>query len=136
MHSSWFRSTFVIVLKLLQIKEGRPNFRGESIFQKVWIWFPLMCFNFTSFMDRNSPSFIIFQCLLYDSRLPFSDIWNFYKIKSGDLISGVNQFCRKSELFRLPSSISVLKVLRTRILRHSLEFNSFCMIQEYLSQSF
>ena len=32
--------------------------------------------------------------------------------------------------------ISLLKVLRTQILRHSLAFNAFCVIEEYVSQAF
>ena len=74
MHSAWLRSTFLRVLKFLQIKEARPNFWGEPILQKVWIiW--------------SSPSAFQFE--------------RFYGL----------------------------------ILRHSLDFNGFCLIQEYFSQS-
>ena len=136
MHSAWFRSTFLRVLKFLQIKEGGPNFWGEPILQNVWIiWSPLLYFNFKSFMDPNSSSFIRFQCILHDSGVLFSESWNFYKVKRGDLISRWNRFCRKTEWFGPPLSILILKVLWTQIHRHSLDFNAFCMIQEYLSQS-
>ena len=136
MHCAWFRSSFVRVLKFLQIKEGGPNFWGEPILQNVWIiWSPLLYFNFKSFLDPNSSSFIRFQSILHESGRLFSESWNFYKLKRGDLISGGNQFCRKSELFGPPFCISILKVLRTQILRHSLDFNAFCMIQEYFFQS-
>ena len=136
MHSAWFRITFLRVLKFLQIKEGGPNFWGEPILQKVWIiWSPLLYFNFKSFLDPNSPSFIRFQSILHESGRLFSESWNFYKLKRGDLISGENQFCRKSELFGPPFCISILKVLWSQILLHSLELNAFCMIQEYFSQS-
>ena len=129
-NSAWFRSTFLRVLKYLQIKEGGPNFWGEPILQKVWIISPpLLYFNIKSFTDPNSPSFIRFQCILYDSVVLFSGSWNFYKLKKGVLISRGNQFCRKSALFGAPFCISILKVLRTQILRHSLDFNAFCMIQ-------
>ena len=134
MHSVWFRSTFLRVLKFLQIKEGGPNFCGEPILQKVWIiWFPLLYFNFKSLIDLNFFSFIRYLCILYDSVVLFSESWDFYKLKKGDLISGVNQFCRKSALFGPPFCISILKVLRIHILRPSLDFNAFCMIQEYFS---
>ena len=136
MHSSWFRSTFLKVLKFLQIKEGGPNFWGEPILQNVWIiWSPLLYFNFKSFLDPNSSSFIRFQCILHDSGVLFSESWNFYKLKRGDLISRRNQFLRKSELFYPPFCISILKVLYTQFLLFSLDFNGFCMIQEYFSQS-
>ena len=103
MHSAWFRSTFLGVLKYLQIKEGGPNFWMEPILQKVWIiWSLLLYFNFRSFMDPNSSSFIRFQCILHDSGVLFSESWNFYKLKRGDLISGWNQLCRKSELLGSP----------------------------------
>ena len=137
MHSAWFRSTFLRALKFLQIKEGGPNFWGEPILQKVWIiWSPFPYFNFKSFMASNSLSFIRFQCILHDSGVLFSESWNFYKLKRGDLISWGNQFCRKSELFGPPFCISILKVLWTQILSHSLDFNAFCMIKEYFSQAF
>ena len=136
MHSTWFRSAFLRALEFLQIKEGRPNFWGEPILQNVWIiWSPLLYFNFKSFMDPNSSSFIRFQCILYDWGVLFSESWNFYKLKKVDLISGGKQFCRKSELFGPPFCISILKVLCTQILRHWLDFNAFCMIQERFSQS-
>ena len=37
--------------------------------------------------DRNSSSFIRFQCILLDSAVLFSSFWNFVKLKNGDLIS-------------------------------------------------
>ena len=133
---AWFTSTFLRVLKFKQIKDGGPNFLVEPILQKVWIiWSPLLCFNFKSFMDPNFSSFIRFQCLLHDSGVIFSEFWNFYKLKRGDLISGGNQFCRMSELFGPPFCISILKVLWTQILRHSLDFSPFCMNEENFSQS-
>ena len=132
MHSAWFQSTFLRVLKFLQIKEGGPNFWGEPILQKVWIiWSPLLYFNFKNFMDPNWSSFIRFQCIVHDSGVLLSESWNFYKLKRGwDLISEGNEFCRKFELFGPPFCISILKVLWTEFLRHLIDINSFCMIQE------
>ena len=136
MHSTRFRSTFLRVLKFLQTKEGGLNFLGEPILQKVGIiWSPLLYFNFKSFTDQNSSSFIGFQCILHDSGVLFSKSLSFYKLKKGNLISWGNQFCRKSALFGRPFCISILKVLQTKILRHLLDFNAFCMIQAYFSQS-
>ena len=100
MHSAWFRSFSSRVLKFLETKEGGSKIWGETILQKVWIiWSPLQYFNFKSFIDPNSSSFIGFQCILHDSGVLFSESWNFYKLKRRDLISGGNQFCRISELF-------------------------------------
>ena len=136
MHSAWFRSTFPTLLRLLKIKKWETNFWGKSILQKVWIiWSLLLYFNFKSFMDPNSSSFIRFQCILHDSGVLFWDSWNFYKLKTGYLISDGNQFCRKSELFGPAFCISILKVLWSKIIHHSLDFNAFCMIQEYFSQT-
>ena len=130
MSSLWFRSTFLRVLKFLKIKEGGLNLWGEPILQKVWIiWSPLLYFNFKSLMDSNFFSFIRFQCILYDSVVLLSESSNFYKLKRGDLISGGNQFCRKSELFGPPICISILKVLWTQIFCHSLDSNAFSIIQ-------
>ena len=49
---------------------------------------------------------------------------------------GRNQFCRVGELFGPPFGITILKVLRTQILHHSLDFNAFCVIEDYCSQTF
>ena len=131
MHSSWFRSTFVRVFNFLQIKVGAANFWGEPIFQKVWIiWSLLLYLNFKSFLDPNSSLFIRYQCILYDWGVLFIESWNFYKLKRGDLISGGNEFCRKSERIGPPFRILILKVLYTQIHPHSLDFSWFCMIQE------
>ena len=137
MHSAWFSSTFLRGLEFLQIKEWGSNFRGEPILKKVWIiWSALLYFNFKGFADLYYSSLIRFQCIVHDSGIHFSESWNFYKLKRGDLISGGNQFCRKSELFAPPFRSSLLKGLLTQILHHSLDFNSFRMIREYFSQSF
>ena len=136
MHFVWFRSTSLRVFKFLQIKEGVPNFWGEPILQNVWIiWSPILYFNFESFLHENSLSFIRFQCALHDWGVIFSKSGNICILKTGNLIFLETQFCRKSELFGPPFFISILNVLWTQILCHSLDFNAFCMIQEYLSQS-
>ena len=89
MYFGWFRSNSLRVFKFLQIKEGGPNFWGEPILQNVWIiWSSLLYFNFKSFLDWNSSSFIRFQCILYDSGVFLSGFSNLYKLKRGDLISG------------------------------------------------
>ena len=96
-------------------------------------------------MDSTSLSFIRFQCILHDSGVLCSAFWSFYKLKRGNLISGgkpreggggagrgrENEFCRKSELFGPLFCFSILKVLSTQFLPNSLNFNAFCMIQEY-----
>ena len=136
MHSAWCWSTFCRVLRFLQIKEGGSNFCGEPISQKVWIiCSSLLYFNFQGFVDRNSFSFISSQCILHDSGVHFAESWKFCKLKWGHLISVVNRFCRKCELFAPPFCISILKVLWSQIHSHSLDFIEFCMIQEYFSQS-
>ena len=131
MHYARFRSTFRRALEFPQIKEAGSNFWRESILQKVWIiWSPLLYLNFKSFIDPNSSSLIRFQCILHDSGVLFSESWNVYKLKREVLISGWNQFCKRSELFRPPFCISILKVLWTQILPDLLDFNAFFMIQE------
>ena len=137
MHSAWLMSTFLRVLKFLQVKEGGPNFWGGTNFAESLNYLvPLLYLNFKRFMDPNFLSFIRSQCILHDSGVLFSESWNFYKLKRGDLISRGNQFCRKSELFDLPFCISIIKVSWTLIFVHSLDFNAFCMIEEYFSQTF
>ena len=136
MHSAWFRSAYLRALIFLQIKDGGCSFWRELILQNVWIiWSFLHYFNFKSFLDRNSSSFIWFQCILLDSAVLPLGSSNFYKLKRGGLISGMKQFCKMSELFRPPFCISIWKVLSTKILRHPLDFIHFCMNQEYFCKS-
>ena len=137
MHSAWFRCTFARVLKFLQIRKWGLNFWREPTLQNVWIiWSPLLYFSFQSSMNPNFLSYIRFQCILHDSLVLFPEFWNFYKLKRQHLISGRNQFSRKSELFSPHFCISVLKVLWTQVFRHSLDFNAFLMMQEYSSRTF
>ena len=94
-------------LEISTNQRGGPNFCGGPILKNAWIiWSPLLYFNFKSFMDTISSSVIRFQCILHDSEVLFSEFWDFYKLKRGDAISGENQFCRRSELFGPPLSIS------------------------------
>ena len=137
MHSAWIKWIFVGLLKFLQTKKGGPNFWAELILHKKWIiCSPGLYFNFKSLIDQNFSWFIRFHGILHDSGVLLSEFWNFYKLKRGEKISGGNDFHRKSELFGPPFCISILKVLQTQILWHSLYFNSFGMITEYFSQSF
>ena len=100
MHAAWFRRTFPRVLIFLEMKKCGPNFWGEPILQNFWIiCSSLLYFNFKSFLDPNYSSFIRFQSFLHESGVLFSRSRNFCKLKTGDLISGRNQFCRMSELF-------------------------------------
>ena len=99
-----------MVPKFVQIKVGGFSFWGEPICQNVWIiWCPLQYLSLKSPMDPNFESFIRFQLILHESGRLFSESWSFYKLKRGDLISGVNQFCRMSEIFGPPFCISILK---------------------------
>ena len=71
---------------------------------------PFLYFNLKSSMDPNSSSFIRFQWIMHDSGVLFWEPWYFYKLKTADLISGGNQFCRMSELLGPRFIISILKV--------------------------
>ena len=62
-------------------------------------------------------------------------VLEFLQVKKGDLISAVNRFCRKCELFEPPFCSSYLKVLRPQFHSHSIDLDASCMIQEYFSQS-
>ena len=117
MQSSCLRSTFLRVLNILQIKNEGTNFWGQPILEKVWIiWFRFLYLTFKSFKNLNSSSFIRFQYILYDSVGILSDFSNFFKLKREDLIFWGNQFCRKSELFGPPFSVSMTKVSCTEVL--------------------
>ena len=135
MHSALLRSTFLRVFKFLQIKDGGPNFWGHQFCRKwiIWSWSSLLYFNF-----NHAPKFIVIDYVSMHSawfRSTFLRVLKFLEIKVGNVISGGNQFCKKSELFGPPFSISILKFRGIQIHCHSLDFNAFCMIQEYFSKS-
>ena len=140
MHSAWIRSTFLILYKFLQIKESGPNFWLEPVVWMIWSW--VLYFNFRSFKDLKSLSFIRFQCILLDPLVTFSRFWNFNQIKRErpNILGwggggGGDQFCRKSELFSPPFCISILKSLAKQILFHSLDFNASFMSQKRFCQT-
>ena len=133
MHSSWV--LFAESWNFYKLKRWGLISGGNQFCRKWIIWSPLLYLKFKSFLHPNWQSFIRFQSILHGSEVFFSESWNFYKLKRGNLISGGNQFCRKSQLLYPPFCISILKVLWSEIYSHSLEFNAFSMIQEYFSQS-
>ena len=55
--------------------------------------------------------------------------------KRGNIICWGEPICRMADLFGPFFCISILKVLKTQILFHSLDMNAFCVIKEYLSQN-
>ena len=117
---------------------------GEPIMQNGWIIWSLLLY-FKNFKDPNSASLIRFKCILHDAAVLFSVFQNFLKFKRDYLSSWGrggegkgNQFCRTIELFGadfFTSFISFLGILMTRIMRHSLHFNAFYIIQQSLSAS-
>ena len=73
------------LLKFPQIKEGGPNFLvGTNSAERLnYFPLPLLYFNFKSFKDPNFLPFISFECILHDWGVPFSEVWNFDKLKTG-----------------------------------------------------
>ena len=101
LHDQWvlFKESWNLY-KLRRGEGGGPNFWGEPILQKVWIiWSPLLYFNFKSFMDSISASFITFECTLHDSGVHFAESWNLYKLKMGDQISRGTNFAESLNYF-------------------------------------
>ena len=88
MYFAWFRSTFLRRWKFQQINYGGPNFKGATnSAEQLNYLVPPLYFNFESFKDSNSSSFLTFESSLHDSRVLFSDFENFHTLKRGDLIS-------------------------------------------------
>ena len=136
MHSAWFRSTFLRILKFLQIKEGGPNFCREPILLKVWtFWSPLLYFNFKTFMDPHSLSFIRFQCILDESAVLFWESSKFLEIKEGGPNLWWEPILQTVSFFWSPLLCFNFISFMGNIFRHSFDFNAFCMIREYFSQS-
>ena len=135
MFFAWFKSTFLKLLKFIQIKEGRASSWGEPILQNSWIiWAPFLYFNFKSFKDPNSLSFIRCQCLLSNWVVLLSEIWNFYKEGGANFLEGT--YSENGWIIWSPLLYVNLKSAKDQILCNSLDFNAFYLIQEYLSHIF
>ena len=96
MHSAWLRSTFLRVLKFLYIKEGDLISGGNQFCRMSQLFGSPFCILILKALSTISSPFVRFQCILHDSGVLFSEYWNFYKLKRGDLISAGNQFYRMS----------------------------------------
>ena len=129
MHSARFRGTFLILLKFAQIKEGgMAKFFGLPF-----------CISFLKGLRTRTLCHSLHFNLFFMIHEYFCQIFQISQTKEGmELISlmGTHQFSRTAELFGPPFCISILKILRPRTLRHSLDFNVFCIIQQYFSHTF
>ena len=136
MISAWFRSTFLRVLKFLEIKEREPNFGGNQLCRMSKLFGPLLYFNLKISMDQNSPSFTRFQSFLHESAQVFWFSWNFCKLKMGGTnFWGKPIFQNVSIIWSPYFCISIIKVIWTQILRHSLDFSHSCINQDYFCHS-
>ena len=129
MHSVWFRSTFPRVLKFPQLKQGEPILKND------WI----ICSPFCISILKVSQTKVLRQSLDFNAscrfRSTFLRLLKFPQIKEGELITArTNSAERMNYLLTLPFCLSILKVPRNQFLRHSLDFNGFCMIQKYFFQ--
>ena len=93
---------------------------------------PLLYFNLKISMDPNSSSFTRFQSFLHESGEVFWQSWNFRKLKMGGPNFLGEPILQDVRIIWSPSfCISIIKVIWTQILRHSLDFSNLCMNQDY-----
>ena len=87
---------------------------GNLILQNTYIiWLLLLYFNLRNLKVPNSTSLIRFQYI----PLSFSVFKNFFKVTSGELIFGWNQFCKTAELQTL-KDLHSKSIIRTKCLLH------------------
>ena len=119
MHSEWFRSTFLRLWKFHKLKTTEPNFLGRtnSVERLSYL---VLYLNFKIFHTRifnHSLDLNVF----YMIQEYFSQTFKISSNRSERTwFSGGNHFCWTTELFGPQCCISILKVLRTQFLRHSL----------------
>ena len=109
-----------------QIKDGEPVVQNGKV-----IWYSILYFNIKYLNDPNFSWFIRFQCILHDSAVLLSVFENFFKLKRGDLISSKEPILENGWLIWSPLLYFNIKLWRTQILPHLLDFNAFYMIQQY-----
>ena len=128
---------FSVIWNFLKSKRGDLISRAEPSLQNDWIiWSPLLYFNYRNWRDPNSLSLIRFQCMLHDSAVLFSGLWNFLKLKREDLVSWGKSILQNSSIIWYPFCISILEIWRTQVRRYSLDFSPFYMIHHYFYQLF
>ena len=94
-----------------KLKRGDLISRGNQICRKCELFGPPFCIWIFKVLWTQILSYsLYFNAFGMIQEYFFSESWNFYKLKRGYLISGANQFCKKSELFRPPFYISILKI--------------------------
>ena len=137
MHSTWFSSTFVSFLKFSQIKEGDLVFWGNHFCRPAELLGPPFCISIWEIWGTQILGHSVDFNAFYLIQQYFGSVFlNFLKLKRGDLISWGNQFCRTAESFGPPFCILIWEIWGTQILRHSVDFNAFYMIQQYFCQFF
>ena len=120
-----------------KLKSGDIFSCGEKILQNGWIiWSPPLYFNFNNLKDPNFAPFTRFQCILHDAGVLFSLFGNYRKFNKGDLISCGEPILQNSWIIWIRIYYSILRISVNQILRQSLDFNSFYMMQQSLSQFF
>ena len=126
MYPPWSRGTFFRLFKFLQVKEGWP---------KAELFGPPFRISILKVLRTQ----IIRHSLGFNSffRITFLRFLKFPQFKEAvpNFLAGTNS-AERLNFFVPPFCISILKVLRTQILRHWLDFNAFCMVQEHFSRYF
>ena len=131
---------FTVVQDFLKFKRGDLISWGttNSTEQLPAELFGLSClhFNFKNLKQLNSRSFIIFQPVLHKSFLRFSEFPQIKKGAAPNFLGGTNSAEQLNYLDPISVYISILRIWVIQILRNSLDFNAFCMMQQSLSQFF
>ena len=128
MLSAWFRSTFLMLLKFLQIKEGdlvswvAPILQNGSFFSSAKV--------------LRTQIFLIYYVSLHSARLgrTFVRLLKFTQIKVGWPNFWVEPILQKVWIIWNCLLYFNFKIFKEPNSSVSLDFNAFCMIQEKFSQ--
>ena len=135
MHFAWFRSTSLRNFKFVQIKVGELISWGNQFCRISELFGPLFCFLILKFF--RSESFVIDSISVHSAwiRKAFFIVLKFLQIKEGGSNFLGEPLSRNVWIIWSPFCISILRVLWTEILRHSLDFSPFFTNEEDFSQS-
>ena len=88
---------------ILRLKRGDLISSGEPLLQSGWIILSLHLYlSFKTIKDASSCSFIRFDSILHVSTILLSYFWNFFRWKSGNLISRVKSILQDNWIIRFP----------------------------------
>ena len=131
MHSAWFKSSFLRVLKFLQIKEEDPISEGNQFCRKSELFGPLFCISILKVLWTQIDHLLLdFNALCMIQEYFYQSLEICTNQRGGGPNFWGERILQKVWIIWSPILYFNFKSFMTQFLRHLIDTNSFCMIQE------